>query len=154
MSESSIGALEFSPLVTMLRNFANLRDAGVFHWGIGVQPFGDYPVNQDGAFFFEELDEALFFGNECAYSIVFATQRSLAVTSSGDRLYVPLSGSSSVALVDPIVLQQVDTQILTPGVNPIPLPNGAQSRWIMIDPWSLQLVWSGTTRVSLHSTQF
>ena len=84
----------------------------------------------------------------------FDRPRSLAVTSSGDRLYVPLSGSSSVALVDPIVLQQVDTQILTPGVNPIPLPNGAQSRWIMIDPWSLQLVWSGTTRVSLHSTQF
>lgn len=60
--------------------------------------------------------------------------RELAVTSQGDRVYVPLEGSSRVALVDSMVLGQVDTQPLTPGVNPIDLPIGAAPRSIVISP--------------------
>ena len=60
--------------------------------------------------------------------------RALAVTNLGNRVYVPLEGSGRVALVDPLVLQQVDTQSLTSGVNPIELPSGARPRSIVISP--------------------
>jgi urease beta subunit len=58
----------------MLRNLADPGDAGVFHGGIGVQPFGDRLVDQGSAFFFEELDEALFFGDQGVYGGGFAIE--------------------------------------------------------------------------------
>ena len=60
--------------------------------------------------------------------------RDLAVTSDGTRVYVALEQSGRVALVDPMVLQQVDTKPDTPGINPIDLPSGATPRSIAIDP--------------------
>ncbi|MEG3969865.1 DUF4114 domain-containing protein [Microcoleus sp. T2B6] len=60
--------------------------------------------------------------------------RDLAVTSDGTRVYVALEQSGRVALVDPMVLQQVDTKPDTPGINPIDLPIGATPRSIAIDP--------------------
>ncbi|AFZ10858.1 hypothetical protein Osc7112_6762 (plasmid) [Oscillatoria nigro-viridis PCC 7112] len=60
--------------------------------------------------------------------------RDLAVTSDGTRVYVILEESGRVALVDPMVLQQVDTKPDTPGINPIDLPSGATPRSIAIDP--------------------
>ena len=63
----------------MLRNLADPGDAGVFHGGVGVQPFGDCLVDQGGAFFFEELDEALFFGDQGVDSGGFAIEK------AGDR---------------------------------------------------------------------
>ncbi|MEZ2246692.1 DNA/RNA non-specific endonuclease [Microcoleus sp.] len=59
---------------------------------------------------------------------------STAVTSDGTRVYVVLRESGLVAMVDPMVQRQVDTQPNTPGVNPIVLPAGAKPRSIAIDP--------------------
>ncbi|WP_044172758.1 DUF4114 domain-containing protein, partial [Kamptonema formosum] len=56
--------------------------------------------------------------------------RASAVTSDGTRVYVVLESAGRVALVDPIVLQQVDTQPDIPDINPINLPAGAV-------PWSI-----------------
>jgi hypothetical protein len=47
---------------------------------------------------------------------------------------VALEQSGRVALVDPMVLQQVDTKPDTPGINPIDLPSGATPRSIVIGP--------------------
>lgn len=58
--------------------------------------------------------------------------RDLAVTRDGSRVYVPLEGTGRVALVDPMVLQQVDTQPLSFGIDPINLPQGASPRSIAI----------------------
>ncbi len=58
--------------------------------------------------------------------------RSSAVTSDGTRVYVVLESTGRVALVDPIVLQQVDTQPDIPDINPINLPAGAV-------PWSIAI---------------
>ncbi|HEY9893199.1 MAG TPA: putative Ig domain-containing protein [Candidatus Sericytochromatia bacterium] len=60
--------------------------------------------------------------------------RDLAVTSDGTRAYTVLEGSGRVALIDPMVLQQIDTQPLTNGVNPIELPLAAKPRSIVISP--------------------
>ena len=57
-----------------------------------------------------------------------------AVTGDGTRVYVVLRESGGVAMVDPMVLRQVDTQPNTPGVNPIVLPAGAKPKSIAIDP--------------------
>lgn len=57
-----------------------------------------------------------------------------AVTSDGTRVYVVLRESGRVAMVDPMVLRQVDTQPNTPGVNPIVLPEAAKPKSIAIDP--------------------
>ncbi|PSB39712.1 hypothetical protein C7B69_01790, partial [filamentous cyanobacterium Phorm 46] len=57
-----------------------------------------------------------------------------AVTGDGTRVYVVLRESGGVAMVDPMVLRQVDTQPDTPGVNPIVLPAGAKPKSIAIDP--------------------
>ncbi|MCT7953597.1 Ig domain-containing protein group 2 domain-containing protein, partial [Ancylothrix sp. C2] len=59
--------------------------------------------------------------------------RELAVTSDATRVYVVLGGSRSVALVDALALQQVDTNPDTPEVNPINLPTGASPQSIVID---------------------
>ncbi len=56
-----------------------------------------------------------------------------ATTSDGTRVYVALRESGQVALIDPIVLKQVDTQPNTLGVNPIVLPTGAKPKSIVID---------------------
>ncbi|MBW4496375.1 MAG: DNA/RNA non-specific endonuclease [Oscillatoria princeps RMCB-10] len=58
--------------------------------------------------------------------------RASAVTSDGTRVYVVLESTGRVALVDPIVLQQVDTQPDIPDINPINLPAGAV-------PWSIAI---------------
>jgi hypothetical protein len=60
------------------------------------------------------------------------TPRDLAVTRDGSRVYVPLEGTGRVALVDPMVLQQVDTKPLLFGIDPIDLPQGASPRSIAI----------------------
>ena len=58
-----------------------------------------------------------------------------AVTSDGTRVYVVLRDSGRVAMVDPMVLRQVDTQTNTPGVNPIVIQaTGAKPNSIAIDP--------------------
>ncbi|WP_341735970.1 DUF4114 domain-containing protein [Microcoleus sp. CAWBG640] len=57
-----------------------------------------------------------------------------AVTSDGNRVYATLRNSGQVALVDAMVLRQVDTQPNTPGVNPIVLPAGARPKSIVISP--------------------
>jgi len=57
-----------------------------------------------------------------------------AVTSDGNRVYATLRNSGQVALVDPMVLRQVDTQPNTSGVNPIVLPAGARPKSIVISP--------------------
>jgi DNA/RNA endonuclease G (NUC1) len=59
---------------------------------------------------------------------------STAVTSDGNRVYATLRDSGQVALVDPMVRRQVDTQPNTPGVNPIVLPPEAKPKSIAIDP--------------------
>ncbi|MEG4866944.1 MULTISPECIES: DNA/RNA non-specific endonuclease [unclassified Microcoleus] len=59
---------------------------------------------------------------------------STAVTSDGNRVYATLRNSGQVALVDAMVLRQVDTQPNTPGVNPIVLPAGARAKSIVISP--------------------
>ncbi len=59
---------------------------------------------------------------------------STAVTSDGNRVYATLRNSGQVALVDPMVLRQVDTQPNTSGVNPIVLPTGARPKSIVISP--------------------
>ncbi|MEG4310901.1 DNA/RNA non-specific endonuclease [Microcoleus sp. AT10_D2] len=59
---------------------------------------------------------------------------STAVTSDGNRVYATLRNSGQVALVDAMVLRQVDTQPNTPGVNPIVLPAGARPKSIVISP--------------------
>ena len=52
---------------------------------------------------------------------------SLAITSDNSRVYVPLKWSGGVAMVDPMVLSQVDNLPETPDVtDPIPLPDGAR----------------------------
>jgi len=61
--------------------------------------------------------------------------RALASTSDGTRTYVALERSGRVALVDPLVLQQVDTNSQTPDVvDPINLPAGASPLSIVISP--------------------
>ncbi|MEG4805883.1 Ig domain-containing protein group 2 domain-containing protein, partial [Microcoleus sp. ARI1-B5] len=59
---------------------------------------------------------------------------STAVTSDGNRVYATLRNSGQVALVDAMVLRQVDTQPNTSGVNPIVLPAGARPKSIVISP--------------------
>ncbi|MEZ2232067.1 DNA/RNA non-specific endonuclease [Microcoleus sp.] len=59
---------------------------------------------------------------------------STAVTSDGNRVYATLRNSGQVALVDPMVLRQVDTVPNTSGVNPIVLPAGARPKSIVISP--------------------
>lgn len=60
--------------------------------------------------------------------------RELAFTSDGTRAYVVLEASRRVALVDGIVLQQVDVNPNTPEINPIDLPTGALPQSIAIHP--------------------
>ncbi|MBO0351521.1 DNA/RNA non-specific endonuclease, partial [Phormidium pseudopriestleyi FRX01] len=55
-----------------------------------------------------------------------------AVTHDGTRVYVTLSRSSQVALVDAMVLAQVDTDASIEGMNPIDLPAGSSPTSIAI----------------------
>jgi hypothetical protein len=57
----------------------------------------------------------------------------LAATGNGTRAYVPLEDSGQVALVDLMVLRQVDADAETPEVEPIPLPEGATPVAVVID---------------------
>jgi DNA/RNA endonuclease G (NUC1) len=58
---------------------------------------------------------------------------SLAVTSDNSRVYVPLRSSGGVAVVDPMMLRQVDNLPETPDVSePIGLPDGARPQSIVI----------------------
>ena len=58
----------------------------------------------------------------------------LAVTSDNSRVYVPLKFTGGVAVVDPMVLSQVDNVPETPDVaEPIPLPTGARPVDIALD---------------------
>ncbi|NEP78129.1 MAG: hypothetical protein F6K39_08025 [Okeania sp. SIO3B3] len=51
----------------------------------------------------------------------------MAITSDNSRVYVPLKFTGGVAVVDPMVLSQVDNLPDTPEeVDPIPLPDGAK----------------------------
>ncbi|WP_460202278.1 DNA/RNA non-specific endonuclease [Scytonema sp. NUACC21] len=59
--------------------------------------------------------------------------RDIAVTSDGTRAYVTLENSGRVALVDPMVLQQIDTNAKTEVLDPISLGTDASPRSIAID---------------------
>ena len=59
--------------------------------------------------------------------------RRIAVTNDSTRVYVALENSGRIALVDPMVLQQVDTQTDNVGINPINLPSGARPVSIVIN---------------------
>lgn len=58
--------------------------------------------------------------------------RELAITKDGSRVYVSLQFSGAVALVDPILLRQIDTDPYQFGLNPIDLPGNAAPRGIAI----------------------
>ena len=58
---------------------------------------------------------------------------SLAIAGDNSRIYVPLKFSGGVAVVDPMVLSQVDSEPDTPDVaEPIPLPDGARPQDIAL----------------------
>lgn len=59
--------------------------------------------------------------------------RNLAITNDGSRVYVVLEKSNKIALVDPIVLQQIDINGETPEIDAIQLPIGVSPRAIAID---------------------
>jgi PKD repeat protein/DNA/RNA endonuclease G (NUC1) len=60
--------------------------------------------------------------------------RNIATTSNGTRAYVPLEQSGRVAVIDLMMLRQVDTNPETAQMDPIVLPTGAMPREIIISP--------------------
>src|SRR6185295_6190136 len=70
---------------------------------------------------------------------VFDAPRAVAMTSDNGRAYVTLRSSHSVAVIDTLMLQQIDAvrdvtgQAATLGVNVIDLPSDARPFWIAID---------------------
>lgn len=64
---------------------------------------------------------------------IFDRPRDLAITKDGSRAYVTLEGSGRVALIDPLLLQQIDTQPTTTAIDPIELPVNARPISIAID---------------------
>ena len=58
----------------------------------------------------------------------------IAVTGNGIRAYVTLENSGRIAVIDMMMLRQVDTNSQTAEIDPILLPNGARPREIVISP--------------------
>ncbi len=65
-------------------------------------------------------------------SAVQDTPRFSAPTNKASRLYVPLETSSSVAVVDLLAFKQLDGNLNTSQIDPIPLPAGSVPRSITI----------------------
>lgn len=62
--------------------------------------------------------------------------RDIAFTPLGDRAYVTLERSDRIALVDPLILQQIDTNPETEAIDLIDLPTGSEPYSIAIDQQS------------------
>ena len=60
--------------------------------------------------------------------------REVAVTNSGNRAYVTLENSHSIAVVDTLMLRQVDINPETQEMDTIALPAGAAPRELVISP--------------------
>ena len=60
--------------------------------------------------------------------------RQVLVTPDGTRAYVALWSSSAIAVIDTLVLQEVDVDPSTPALDRISLPAGAAPFWLATDP--------------------
>lgn len=58
----------------MLWHFANPLDAGVLHFDLGIQAFGDDVADKRLALFFQQFDKGLLFGNQFVDAGGFAVE--------------------------------------------------------------------------------